>query len=153
MCGTQAGWAALPCGRGSHGDAAGEEMRMRDTNLGGARHQWQHGSKLSWGSHPPLPKGLRSPQPHGRVRQFCCSVPHPQKHPCLLCSCPRPLHTLPWSQAQATACRAVLCPGKPAQTWGRTRLMRLSGCCCHSRVWGEGKAADPGCSQVSPGIS
>lgn len=56
-----------------------------------------------------------------------------------LCPVPRSI-VKPPSEARQTPhsslhAMLLLCPGKPAKSWGMRQLMRSLGCCCHSRIW------------------
>lgn len=67
--------------------------------------------------------------------------------PCTPCSEARqPLHS-------SLHALLLLWPGKPEKTWGTRQVVRLSGCCCDSRIGGGKSSRESGCSQISPSIS
>lgn len=120
------------CQRGN-GDAAGEEMKMKDTNLEGARHKKHHGSAGVAIPHLPRVSALPSLMEGSGSSAALCPSPQAPVPAVLLSQALTHLTVEPGTGS------AVLCPGTPAETWGRTQLRRLSGCSCHSRIWGREK--------------
>lgn len=111
--------------------------------------QTQEAPRLSWSSHPPLAKGLSSPQPHGGVRQFCCFVPIPTSTSA--CCAPVPGPRTPHCGAWHRQCCSL--SWDTSRDLGQDTAEEAVRLLLSQQDLGQGKAAGPGCSQISPTIS
>lgn len=131
--------------RGKGGTAWGE-IRGTNWRVPHTRSAWLK-AQLEEPSPPSM--GLRSPQPHGGVRQFCCSEPVPRNTSACCVPAPGPCTPHCGARHSLQSCSVSWATSRDlgqdtADGAGRLLLPQ--------QELGEGKAAGPGCSQVSPSI-